>query len=29
MTAKAILDTDILSQYLKGHVAAVAGRAAD
>jgi predicted nucleic acid-binding protein len=28
MTAKAILDTDILSEYLKGHNAAVAGRAA-
>ena len=29
MTVKAILDTDILSEYLKGHNAAVAGRAAD
>jgi len=29
MTAKAILDTDILSDYLKGHNAAVAARAAD
>jgi hypothetical protein len=28
MTVKAILDTDILSEYLKGHNAAVAGRAA-
>lgn len=28
MTAKAILDTDILSEYLKGHNAAAAGRAA-
>ena len=28
MTGKAILDTDILSEYLKGHNAAVAGRAA-
>lgn len=28
MTAKAILDTDILSEYLKGHSAAVASRAA-
>jgi predicted nucleic acid-binding protein len=28
MTAKAILDTDMLSEYLKGHNAAVAGRAA-
>jgi predicted nucleic acid-binding protein len=28
MTVKAILDTDILSEYLKGHDAAVAGRAA-
>lgn len=28
MTVKAILDTDILSEYLKGHSAAVAGRAA-
>jgi len=27
MTAKAILDTDILSEYLKGHNASVAGRA--
>jgi predicted nucleic acid-binding protein len=27
MTVKAILDTDILSEYLKGHNAAVAGRA--
>ncbi len=29
MIAKAILDTDILSEYLKGHNSAVAGRAAD
>ena len=28
MTVKAILDTDILSEYLKGHNASVAGRAA-
>jgi predicted nucleic acid-binding protein len=28
MTGKAILDTDILSEYLKGHNATVAGRAA-
>jgi tRNA(fMet)-specific endonuclease VapC len=28
MTVKAILDTDILSEYFKGHNAAVAGRAA-
>ena len=28
MTAKAILDTDILSEYFKGHNASVAGRAA-
>ncbi len=28
MTGKAILDTDILSEYLKGHDAAVANRAA-
>jgi predicted nucleic acid-binding protein len=28
MTVKVILDTDILSEYLKGHNAAVAGRAA-
>jgi predicted nucleic acid-binding protein len=28
MTAKVILDTDILSEYLKGHNVAVAGRAA-
>ncbi len=28
MTAKSILDTDILSEYLKGHNAAVASRAA-
>lgn len=29
MTGKAILDTDILSEYLKGHNAAVATRAVD
>jgi len=29
MTVKANLDTNILSEYLKGHNAAVAGRAAD
>ena len=29
MTVKAILDTDILSEYLKGHNASVAGRAAN
>jgi predicted nucleic acid-binding protein len=29
MMVKAILDTDILSEYLKGHNAAVAGHAAD
>jgi predicted nucleic acid-binding protein len=29
MTVKAILDTDILSEYLKGHNAAVISRAAD
>lgn len=29
MTVKAILDTDILSEYLKGHNNAVASRAAD
>jgi predicted nucleic acid-binding protein len=28
MTVKAILDTDVLSEYLKGHNASVAGRAA-
>jgi tRNA(fMet)-specific endonuclease VapC len=28
MTAKVILDTDILSEYFKGHNASVAGRAA-
>jgi predicted nucleic acid-binding protein len=28
MTVEAILDTDILSEYVKGHDAAVAGRAA-
>jgi len=28
MTVKAILDTDILSEYFKGHNASVAGRAA-
>lgn len=28
MTGKAILDTDMLSEYLKGHNATVAGRAA-
>jgi len=28
MTVKSVLDTDILSEYLKGHNAAVAGRAA-
>ena len=29
MTVKAILDTDILSEYLKGHNATVASHAAD
>ena len=29
MTGKVILDTDILSEYLKGHNTAVANRAAD
>ncbi|MGA3328803.1 MAG: hypothetical protein ABSF45_30505 [Terriglobia bacterium] len=29
MTVKAILDTDILSEYLKGHNVTVAGRAAE